>query len=73
MTKRILDVLRTPAGIMYPMIENAQQAKAAVESTRYPPRYPNGMEMESEDAHIPSSGRRSMERILIKHEHNDPP
>lgn len=37
MTKRILDVLRTPAGIMFPMIENAHQAKAAVESTRYPP------------------------------------
>ena len=42
MTKRILDVLRTPAGIMFPMIENAQQAKGAVESTRYPPHYPNG-------------------------------
>eukprot|EP00979_Chaetoceros_neogracilis_P006133 scaffold1222_cov260-Chaetoceros_neogracile.AAC.33 len=43
MTKRILDVLRTPGGIMFPMIENAEQAKAAVASTRYPPHYENGI------------------------------
>lgn len=42
MTKRILDVLRTPAGIMFPMIENSKQAEAAVGSTRYPPHYKNG-------------------------------
>ncbi len=41
MTKRILDVLRPPAGIMFPMIENAQQAEAAVASMRYPPHLPN--------------------------------
>jgi len=42
MTKRILDVLRPPAGIMFPMIENAQDAEFAVASTRYPPHYGNG-------------------------------
>ena len=36
-TKRILDVLRLPGGIMFPMIDNAEQAKLAVSSTRYPP------------------------------------
>lgn len=42
MTKRILDVLRPPAGIMFPMIENSEQAEAAVASTRYAPHYKNG-------------------------------
>jgi len=37
LTKQILDVLRPPGGIMFPMVENAEQAKAAVASTRYPP------------------------------------
>jgi 2-keto-3-deoxy-L-rhamnonate aldolase RhmA len=41
MTKRVLDVLRPPCGIMFPMVENAKQAQAAVESTRYAPHYPN--------------------------------
>ena len=36
-TKRILDILRPPAGIMFPMIEDATQATMAVSSTRYPP------------------------------------
>ena len=35
-TKRILDILRPPSGIMFPMIENAEQAKLAVSSVRYP-------------------------------------
>lgn len=39
MTKRVLDVLRPPAGIMFPMVENAEIAKVAVESTRYPSHY----------------------------------
>lgn len=43
MTKRILDVLRPPAGIMFPMIENSEQAEAAVASTRYAPHYKNGI------------------------------
>ena len=43
MTKRILDVLRPPAGIMFPMIENAEQAQAAIASTRYAPHYKNGI------------------------------
>lgn len=43
MTKRILDVLRPPGGIMFPMIENAEQAAAAVASTRYAPHYRNGI------------------------------
>lgn len=43
MTKRILDVLRPPAGIMFPMIENADQAEAAVASTRYPPHRKDGI------------------------------
>jgi len=38
MTKRVLDILRNPAGIMFPLIENAEDAKAAVASTRYPNR-----------------------------------
>ena len=42
-TKRVLDILRTPGGIMFPMIENAEQAEAAVASTRYPPFYKNGI------------------------------
>ena len=42
MTKRILDILRPPAGIMFPLIENAQQAEKAVASTRYPCHYKNG-------------------------------
>ena len=36
-TKRILDVLRPPAGVMFPMIEDAAGAAAAVAGTRYPP------------------------------------
>ncbi len=36
-TKRILDILQPPCGIMFPMIENAEQASIAVKSTRYPP------------------------------------
>lgn len=36
-TKRVLDILRPPAGIMFPMIETAHQAQAAVKSVRYPP------------------------------------
>jgi 2-keto-3-deoxy-L-rhamnonate aldolase RhmA len=43
MTKRVLDVLRPPCGIMFPMIENAKQAQVAVESTRYAPHYNNGV------------------------------
>mmetsp|Transcript_26771 Transcript_26771/g.61623 ORF Transcript_26771/g.61623 Transcript_26771/m.61623 type:complete len:250 (-) Transcript_26771:194-943(-) len=42
-TKRILDVLRPPAGIMFPMIESAAQAEAAVAGTRYPPHRRNGV------------------------------
>mmetsp|Transcript_25865 Transcript_25865/g.62108 ORF Transcript_25865/g.62108 Transcript_25865/m.62108 type:complete len:156 (+) Transcript_25865:433-900(+) len=37
MTKRILDVLCPPGGIMFPMVENAAQAEMAVAGTRYPP------------------------------------
>jgi len=36
-TKRILDVLRPPAGIMFPMVETAEQAEAAILSSIYPP------------------------------------
>lgn len=36
-TKRILDILKPPAGIMFPMIENAQQAQLAISSITYPP------------------------------------
>ena len=43
MTKQILDILRPPAGIMFPMIETAQQAEAAIASTRYAPHYKNGI------------------------------
>jgi 4-hydroxy-2-oxoheptanedioate aldolase len=43
MTKRVLDVLRPPCGIMFPMVEDAKQAKAAVESTRYAPHHTNGV------------------------------
>jgi 4-hydroxy-2-oxoheptanedioate aldolase len=39
MTKRILDVLKPPSGIMFPMIETVEQAEKAVASTRYPPHY----------------------------------
>lgn len=38
-TKRILDTLRLPSGIIFPMIESVKQAKYAVASTRYPPHY----------------------------------
>lgn len=43
MTKRILDILRPPAGIMFPMIETSEQAEAAIASTRYAPHYKNGI------------------------------
>lgn len=36
-TKRILDILRPPAGIMFPMVETAHQAEFAVSSSTYPP------------------------------------
>lgn len=38
-TKRILDILKTPAGIIFPMVENAEQARNAVASIKYPPHY----------------------------------
>ena len=36
-TKRVLDILKPPAGIMFPMIETAHQAQEAISSIRYPP------------------------------------
>ena len=42
-TKRVLDLIRPPGGIIFPMIENTEDAIAAVASTRYPPHYTNGM------------------------------
>lgn len=36
-TKRVLDILKPPCGIMFPMIENAIQAQKAISSTIYPP------------------------------------
>ena len=41
-TKRILDVLRLPGGIIFPMVETAIDARKAVASTRYPPHYGKG-------------------------------
>jgi len=41
LTKRVLDILRPPAGIIFPMVENASQAGFAVSSTRYPAHYGN--------------------------------
>jgi len=49
MTKRVLDILRTPAGIIFPMIENAEQARDAVASTRYPPHYSYGDDDDDDD------------------------
>ena len=41
-TKRILDLLRLPGGIIFPMVETADDASKAVASTRYPPHYGRG-------------------------------
>lgn len=43
MTKKILDILKLPGGIMFPMVESQEDAKLCVESTRYPPHYPGGV------------------------------
>ena len=37
-TKRILDILQPPAGIMFPMIETASDARLAISSVLYPPK-----------------------------------
>lgn len=34
--KKVLDSLRLPAGVLVPMVENAEMAKQVVQSTRYP-------------------------------------
>lgn len=36
-TKRILDIIKPPCGIMFPMIENENDAKLAISSITYPP------------------------------------
>jgi 2-keto-3-deoxy-L-rhamnonate aldolase RhmA len=35
--KKVLDSLRLPGGVLVPMVEDAQTAKAVVQATRYPP------------------------------------
>ena len=36
--KQVLDSLRLPAGVLVPMVETPEMARAVVKSTRYPPR-----------------------------------
>jgi 4-hydroxy-2-oxoheptanedioate aldolase len=40
--KKVLDSLRLPAGVLVPMVEDAEMARAVVRSTRYPRQYDEG-------------------------------
>ena len=35
--KKVLDSMRLPGGIVFPMVEDAATARGAVRATRYPP------------------------------------